>query len=63
MTRFYSEYETDAERGKVVTTCFFLLAATTGTALIAAIVFKESAASQLFGSSAYGDALVVVRRS
>lgn len=59
MTRFYPEYETEEERGAVVTTCFLLLGASTGTALVAAIVFRESGAHLLYGSSAYGDALVL----
>lgn len=60
MTRFYAEYDTEAERGKVVTTCLLLLAASTGTALLAAIVFREQGAHVLFGSSAYANALVAV---
>jgi O-antigen/teichoic acid export membrane protein len=60
MTRFYPEYEAEAERGKVVTTCLWLLAASTGTALLAAIVFRERGAALLFGSSQYGNALVAV---
>jgi O-antigen/teichoic acid export membrane protein len=60
MTRFYPEYETEKERGQVVSTSFLLLAGTTGTALLAAILFKERGAALLLGSHDYGDALVVV---
>jgi len=60
MARFYPEYGTEEERGRLVSTCFALLAASTGTALIAAIVFRESGAELLLGSSRYGDALVAI---
>jgi O-antigen/teichoic acid export membrane protein len=60
MTRFYAEYDTEAERGKVVTTAFWLLAGTTGLALLAAVVFRRTGAEFLFGSSLYSDALVLV---
>jgi O-antigen/teichoic acid export membrane protein len=59
-TRFYAEYDTEAERGKVVTTSLWLLAATTGTALLAAIAFRHRGAELLFGSCTYADALVLV---
>jgi O-antigen/teichoic acid export membrane protein len=59
MTRFYPEYETAEERDAVVTTCFLLLASTTGVAFLAALVFRESGARLLLGSSAYGDAFVL----
>jgi O-antigen/teichoic acid export membrane protein len=60
MTRFYPEYEGEKEQGRVVTTCLLLLASTTGGALLAAFVFRERGSTLLFGSSRYGDALVVV---
>ena len=59
MTRFHPEYETQEERDAVVTTSFLLLAASTGVALVAAFVFRESGARRLFGSVTYGDALVL----
>ena len=60
MTRYHAEYASEEERGRLVTTCLILLAATTGTALGVALFFRETGAALLFGSSGYQDALVVV---
>lgn len=60
MTRYYPEYVTEEERGRLVTTCLILLAITTGAALAAAVAFSGSGARLLFGSSEYSGALVVV---
>ena len=59
MTRFYPEYDTAEDRDAVVTTSFLLLAASTGLAFLAALAFPAGGARLLFGSSAYGDALVL----
>lgn len=60
MTRYYAEYETEKERGTLVTTCLLLLGATTGTALAAAALFAGPGAQLLFGASEYARAFVVV---
>jgi O-antigen/teichoic acid export membrane protein len=60
MTRFHAQYDTEAERGTLVTTTMILLAASTGGALALAWVFRDAAADLLFRSSAYAPALVAV---
>jgi len=60
MTRYYPEYATERERGKLVTTCLILLGATTGIALLGAAVFAEQGARMLFDSPQYGGAFVAV---
>lgn len=60
MTRYYPEYASDAERGKLVTTCLILLAVSAGTAVLVAFAFREPGAALLFGSSEYGPALALV---
>jgi len=59
MTRFYKEYETEAERRALVSTCLLLLVATTGAAFVLACVFAEQGAELLFDSREYAPALVV----
>jgi O-antigen/teichoic acid export membrane protein len=59
MTRYYAEYDT-RDRARLITTTLLLLLTTNLVALAAAILFRERAASLLFGSPAYADALVIV---
>lgn len=59
MTRFYKEYDTEAERRALVSTCLLLLVATTGAAFVLAWVFAEEGAELLFDSREYAPALVL----
>jgi O-antigen/teichoic acid export membrane protein len=59
MTRFYKEYETEAERRALVSTCLVLLVATTSTAFVLAWAFAEEGAELLFDSREYAPALVL----
>lgn len=60
LSRFYPEYASEIERGRLVTTCGILLVATTAVAWILAYVFRESGAELLFGSRAESTAFVAV---
>jgi O-antigen/teichoic acid export membrane protein len=60
MTRYFPEYATDEERGKLVTTCLVMLSISTGAALLAAVAFSGRGAELLFGSREYSRALIVV---
>lgn len=60
MTRYYPEYATERERGTLVTTCLLLLGATTGIALLGAVVFSAKGAEILFDSPELAGAFVVV---
>ncbi|MFN0244195.1 MAG: lipopolysaccharide biosynthesis protein [Planctomycetota bacterium] len=60
LSRFYPEYATDEERGRLVTTCGFLLVATTGIAWILAYIFRAQGAELLFDDRNATDAFVAV---
>jgi O-antigen/teichoic acid export membrane protein len=60
MTRFHSDYESDEERGKLVTTTLILLGASTGVALLLAWVFRDAGAQLLFESSQHAPVFVAV---
>lgn len=60
MTRFYPEYATEAERGRLVSTVLILIAGTTGVAVILSLVFRERGAELLFGSRDAAPAFVAV---
>src|SRR6185436_5622280 len=60
MTRFYPEYESEEERGRLVSTTLLLIAMTTGAAVLLATVFRERGAELLFGSRGTSGAFVVV---
>jgi O-antigen/teichoic acid export membrane protein len=60
MTRYYAEYADARDKARLVTTTLFLLVSTNVLALAAAILLRQRAASLLFGSTAYADAIVVV---
>ena len=58
MTRYYKEYEHEAERARLVSTTLLLLLGSTGIALALAVVFRERGAELLFGGREYAPALV-----
>ena len=60
MTRFYADYETDEEKGTLVTTTLLLLVASMGTALLCAWTFRGPASQLVFESREYAPALVAV---
>lgn len=60
MTRFHPEYEDEGDRNRLVSTTLVLLAASTGIAVLLAVVFRESGARALFGSADKSTAFVVV---
>ncbi|MBL8858046.1 MAG: polysaccharide biosynthesis C-terminal domain-containing protein [Planctomycetes bacterium] len=60
MTRFHAHYDSERERGTLVTTTLILLACSTGSALLLAWVFRGPASELVFESDQYSSALVVV---
>ncbi len=60
MTRFYPEYKSEEERGRLVSTTLLLIAAATGVAVLLAILFREHGARMLFDSSDASPAFVVI---
>jgi hypothetical protein len=62
MTRFFPEYETGGGARRARDDELPPPRATTGLALLLAILLREPGARLLFGSSAYGDALVLAAR-
>jgi O-antigen/teichoic acid export membrane protein len=60
MTRFQAEATTQRERGEVVSTTLWMLAATTGAALVLALCFPEAASQLLVGTRTETKAAMVV---